>query len=89
MHRFSTGAAGLTLALALLILTGGQPAGAQNRPWCTERGIGSWGFPDCSYQSQAQCLATASGTRLHCTANPWYQPPGTHPRMRHARRRRR
>jgi Protein of unknown function (DUF3551) len=69
-------------ATALIVLA--LPAQAQygNGSWCTEGPIGSWGFPDCSYHNQAQCLATASGTRAHCTTNPYYQPVRPAPRHR-------
>jgi hypothetical protein len=70
MRSFSLSLAALTA----FFIIGMPPSHAQNGSWCTERPIGSWGFPDCSYQTQQQCLATASGTRMHCTPNVWYQP---------------
>ena len=64
---------GLLAGVALLFATA-HPSEAQNRRWCTERGVGSWGFPNCAYDTYEQCAATASGLGLHCTTNPWYQP---------------
>ena len=58
-------------ALAASIETGH----AQNRPFCTTRPAGSWGFPDCGYDTMDQCRATASGTGRYCMSNPWYVPP--------------
>ena len=48
---------------------------AQNRPFCTTRPIGAWGFPDCAYDTFEQCRATASGTGRYCMNNPWYVAP--------------
>jgi Protein of unknown function (DUF3551) len=61
----------LFVALAAIVATE-QPSSAQNRRWCTERSVFSWGFPDCSYDTFEQCRASASGTGRYCTANPWY-----------------
>jgi hypothetical protein len=85
MRLLSISVAALTAVFAL----GMPPGHAQNRPWCTERPLGSWGFPDCSYQTQQQCLATASGTRLHCTPNVWAQPEQWKRAPRKARHRKR
>jgi Protein of unknown function (DUF3551) len=63
----------VTLALSLGTVFGAGPAQAQHGggAWCTERPIGSWGFPNCSYSLFQQCQATAWGTRAHCRPNPW------------------
>ena len=57
------GAAGVaTLATA-------APAAAYDYPWCVQgRGVGVPG--DCSYQTYAQCEASASGRGLYCNSNP-------------------
>jgi hypothetical protein len=45
------------------------PAQAQDYPWCTQgRSVGYPG--DCSFQSYAQCMASASGRNLYCGINP-------------------
>lgn len=50
-------------------LASSEPAKAQDYPWCTQgRGVGYPG--DCSYQSYAQCMASASGRNLYCGINP-------------------
>ena len=41
--------------------------------WCANYGTGHSGI-NCSYKSQAQCLATVSGIYGFCTPNPY---PGT------------
>ena len=42
--------------------------------WCANYGTGHGGGINCSYKSQAQCLATVSGIYGFCTPNPY---PGT------------
>jgi hypothetical protein len=63
------------MMLAMLALTavgvgstaGSAPAAAS--PYCIQGG--GWGYPgDCSYQSYAQCMATASGRVAYCGVNP-------------------
>ena len=63
--------------LAMLALTaigvgstaGSAPAKAYDYPWCAQgRGFGIPG--DCSYQTYAQCMASASGRFLYCNINP-------------------
>ena len=44
-------------------------AAAFDYPWCITEG--GWGYPgECSYQTYAQCLASASGRRVWCQVNP-------------------
>jgi hypothetical protein len=63
--------------LALLVLSaagtatiaGSGPAAAYDYPYCLQgRGVGIPG--DCSYQSYAQCAASASGREAYCNINP-------------------
>ena len=56
----------MALALGMGTLFATVPAQAQHGggAWCTERPIGSWGFPDCSYSSFQQCQETAWGIVL-------------------------
>ena len=50
-------------------IAGPTPAAAVDYPWCIQGG--GWGVPgDCSYRSYAECLASASGRRVYCNANP-------------------
>jgi hypothetical protein len=45
------------------------PAAAYDYPYCAQgRGVGIPG--DCSYNSYAQCMASASGRGLYCNVNP-------------------
>ena len=45
------------------------PAAAYDYPYCVQgRGVGIPG--DCSYQTYAQCMASASGRGLYCNVNP-------------------
>lgn len=45
------------------------PAAAYDYPYCVQgKGVG---FPgDCSYQTYAQCMASASGRQAYCNVNP-------------------
>jgi hypothetical protein len=53
----------------VVMLVGPSPAAAYDYPWCIQGG--GWGIPgDCSYQTDEQCLASASGRRVWCNINP-------------------
>jgi hypothetical protein len=56
-----------------LALAGLTPAGAvgSRYPFCLQ-GDESPGLSNCTFTSYEQCLATASGRRLYCVANPFY-----------------
>jgi hypothetical protein len=57
------------LAAGAATLAGSGPAAAIDYPWCVQgRGVGIPG--DCSYQTYAQCMASASGRSLYCNVNP-------------------
>ena len=65
----------LVLAIMALTATGvvtlalSAAAAAYDYPWCVQgRGVGIPG--DCSYQTYAQCMASASGRALYCNINP-------------------
>jgi uncharacterized protein DUF3551 len=50
-------------------VAGTAPAAAFDYPWCVQgRGVGYPG--DCSYQTFAQCQASASGRNVGCGINP-------------------
>ena len=50
-------------------IAGAGPAAAYDYPWCLQGpGVGIPG--DCSYQSYAQCWASASGRYAYCNVNP-------------------
>ena len=56
-------------AAGVATLTTSAPAAAYDYPWCIQgRGVGIPG--DCSYQTYAQCMATASGRNVYCNINP-------------------
>ena len=57
------------LVAGAAMVAGPTPAAAYDYPWCVQgRGIGIPG--DCSYQTYAQCMASASGRALYCNINP-------------------
>jgi uncharacterized protein DUF3551 len=51
----------------------GQPAEAQNYPWCAYYGP-HFGATNCGFATFQQCLAAISGVGGSCGANPMYQP---------------
>ena len=63
------------VAVVTTLVTSVEPSYAQNRHFCTQRPVGSWGYPNCAYDTFEQCRATASGTGAYCTSNPWYVEP--------------
>src|SRR4029077_17458805 len=57
------------LAAGAAPVTTSAPAAAYEYPWCVQgKEIGIPG--DCSYQSYAQCMASASGRAVYCNINP-------------------
>ena len=57
------------LAAGSATLAGSGPAAAYDYPWCAQgRGVGIPG--ECSYQTYAQCMASAYGRGLWCDVNP-------------------
>ena len=68
MRAFSFGlmTAGAVVILGLATAT---PAAAYDYPWCLQDR--AFGIPgDCSYQTYAQCVASASGRCATCNVNP-------------------
>jgi hypothetical protein len=58
----------LSGAAIVTTITSG-PAAAYDYPWCVQgRGVGIPG--DCSYQTDGQCMASASGRNVYCNINP-------------------
>jgi hypothetical protein len=56
-------------AAAAATITASTPAAAYDYPYCVQgRGVGIPG--DCSYNTYAQCMASASGRGLYCNVNP-------------------
>jgi hypothetical protein len=89
-----TGLAAFGVVAAVVLMSSAASAQSDpnaTSPWgprafCTHGG--NWansGGPNCVYYTWEQCLATASGTGLHCMANPYYVPPGAPARSRHRR----
>ena len=67
--RNTTKAMLAVLAAGTVNLAAPTPAAAYDYPWCVQgRGVGIPG--DCSYQSYAQCMASASGRAVYCNINP-------------------
>lgn len=61
------------IAFAALSVSSVGARADKNGSWCANYGTGHSGI-NCSYKSQAQCLATVSGIYGFCTPNPY---PGT------------
>ena len=59
------------LAAGMMAAAGSAPAEAREYRFCLQ--TPKIGIPgDCSYQTYAQCLASASGRYAACNLNPWY-----------------
>jgi hypothetical protein len=54
---------------ALFMVATTSPSVAQDYPWCARTSGGTY-IGDCSFTSFGQCLATVSGQRGDCLANP-------------------
>ena len=63
------------LAAGGLAMVGAAPAGAVGTryPFCIQ-GDEQPGLSNCTFTSYEQCQATASGRRLWCIENPFYNP---------------
>ena len=57
------------MAAAAGTIAGSAPAAAYDYPWCV-RGADLGISSDCSYQTYAQCMASASGRAASCYLNP-------------------
>jgi hypothetical protein len=62
-----------SVVLAAALAAGIDAGNAQTRRWCTEGAVGSFTIPSCAYDTQAQCLASASGNGQRCSENPNYR----------------
>lgn len=63
------------LAVFAALAASVEPSSAQERRFCTQRPMSSWGWPDCAYDTFEQCRASASGTGAYCISNPNYVEP--------------
>jgi len=67
--RNATMAVLVVLAAGAASFAGSAPAAAYDYPYCVQgKGVGIPG--DCSYQTYAQCMASASGRNASCGINP-------------------
>ena len=84
MHKFFLAA----FAVGTLASIGMTPSPVQARdyPFCIKGDDFGGGIGDCSFDTYQQCLATASGRRAYCDANPFYvyprQPDFAYPKKR-------
>ena len=64
-----------------------SPALARDYPFCIKGADYDNSIGDCSFDTYEQCLATASGRRAYCDANPFYaypkRPDVVYPKKRH------
>ena len=49
-----------------------SPAQARDYPFCIKGPDFGGGIGDCSFDTYRQCLATASGRKAYCDANPFF-----------------
>jgi hypothetical protein len=70
----------ISIATVVAALTVAQSGHAQesffNNRYCTQGGRGGSGVMDCSYNTWAQCQASASGLGRYCTENPNWRARG-------------
>jgi hypothetical protein len=59
----------ILMASVVILITSTAPTLARDYPWCA-RTIINPDFGDCSFTSFRQCMATVSGQRGDCIANP-------------------
>jgi Protein of unknown function (DUF3551) len=64
----------ISLVIGGLMVIDAAPAAAvgTRHPYCMQ-GSSSPGLSNCTFNSLAQCRATASGRFLQCVANPFYK----------------
>jgi hypothetical protein len=62
-------------------------AHARDYPFCIKGDFYDSPTGDCSFDTYQQCLATASGRRAYCDANPFFAYPKTRP-VAHPKRQR-
>ena len=64
-----------------------SPVLARDYPFCIKGDFYESPIGDCSFDTYQQCLATASGRRAYCDANPYYvypnRPDLVYPNKRH------
>jgi hypothetical protein len=64
-----------------------SPVLARDYPFCIKGADYDSAVGDCSFDTYEQCLATASGRRAYCDANPFYiyqgKPDFVYPRKHH------
>jgi hypothetical protein len=56
-------------ALVFIVMMSAQ---ARDYPFCIKGGDYDSAVGDCSFDTYQQCLASASGRRAYCDANPFY-----------------
>jgi hypothetical protein len=59
----------ILMAATAILIASTAPSLARDYPWCA-RTITNPVFGDCSFTSFRQCMATVSGQRGECIANP-------------------
>ncbi|MBV8926811.1 MAG: DUF3551 domain-containing protein [Bradyrhizobium sp.] len=77
MRNIVVAALGVT-ALALIGTAPAQAVGIKHA-FCIQGGEEYNGLSNCTFDTYAQCLATASGRNLNCIANPYYAGPSDDP----------
>jgi len=70
----------IALATSAVVFTAGmQAAAAKDYPYCIQGEDYAGGAGDCSFSTNAQCLATASGRLAYCAANRSYTESAAQP----------
>ena len=89
MRRAFIGVAMIAAALAAGVQSGSAQESFFNERFCA-RGTGEspgGSFPDCSFRTWDQCIASARGLGRWCTTNPWWHGPRPQPKAQGKTRR--
>ncbi len=85
MHRLFLAAVAVGALASIGIAA--SPALARDYPFCIKGDDYDSVIGDCSFDTYQQCLASASGRRAYCDANPFYaypkKPDVVYPKKRH------
>ena len=89
MRSALIGFATIAAALAAAAQSGSAQESFFNERFCARGGDApSDAFPDCSFRTWEQCIASARGLNRWCTTNPWWHGPRQHPTTQGKSRRR-
>jgi hypothetical protein len=81
MRTVTLAIAAIAATLAADVQSAQAQVSSSRNPWCIRGGVFGSGSWNCSFRTQQQCLASASGAGGSCVRNPNYQPPSKRKRQ--------